>query len=980
MSVATSAPDFCPQCGEQLMPAMCKCRECGALLTREPGGPPQQHPARSTVPRPQSPSNLKSESTPQDGDRQQPVSTSAGPSRRLKKKPLPPCSSNPPQHRLDLASEIAAALKQKEPAGDVKSGIVLGNKKFDQLRLAVVDCDLADRDSIGECRHAIIKLAKSGDERAIKVIAVHARSPRKVLREAVAFGCGLIDQPQSVPVLIRLLGDSEPEVVTAAVKAFEKKSDKRAVRPLLALALHDSKRRGPAVECVIAMGADAVDPLHELLVDAPDDVCGMCAMALGRIGSPAAQAALIALLEHPVAATRAAAVEGLTRILKELDQTIDDDDERATRLRQKLIRSLIEAMSDKQPVVRAAAVRGIARFKDKRCAPRLIKLTFDPDTEVQRLAIEALANQSNPQAVARLLELLSAESPDLQSAAIKSLGRCGDSRAVPPLLDLLDREPSGQLEAILTSLARLHNDQSNPTLMALAICQDAKIRRQAVEALAHCPQESVQKLFRARLSGDADLEVRASAARALAREGNHSAISDLREAARYGASAVRVAAVKALGVIHHADCLRPLQEALDDPSAAVKYQASLALGKLGDPAAIPALRKLTDETDEMVRRGVETALAQLGESQRERRWLHWKSRLSRLGGYLIPTSALGMTAGSRTRWGLTAVVAAVAVGVGYYSWFGFGKSNINSEQVRGTVRSIAYSPSGRYLFTSRSFGAVEAWDLQTQQLALLKDAQATGNVIALPQPGQFAYARGADLCFTAVDRSAEQADEVLTGHSQRIEFVSVSPDRSHALTANRAGELARWDLHACELLNEIDCGYSISTAALGAGDQVVAVARPTRQLVILDAKSGAEIATYRSAHQLSRLAFHPTLPIVAGGDESGGLRLWNLKDGTATARWEAGIGVEVAIGELRYTPDGNSIISSNRSGIIQRWDPATGQSEVVTAIDTDQVEALSFSADGTRLAVGGLEDSAVWIIETAGYQLEKELDVDPVVP
>jgi HEAT repeat protein len=96
-------------------------------------------------------------------------------------------------------------------------------------------------------------------------------------------------QRRNVKGLIKALGDVEPEIRLAAVRALGALGDARAVEPLVAILEGggDSLLRQAAAEALGALGdARAVEPLTAALRDAVRAVRRAAAAALGRCGPP----------------------------------------------------------------------------------------------------------------------------------------------------------------------------------------------------------------------------------------------------------------------------------------------------------------------------------------------------------------------------------------------------------------------------------------------------------------------------------------------------------------------------------------------------------------------------------------------------------------------------------------------------------------------------------------------------------------------
>jgi HEAT repeat protein len=170
--------------------------------------------------------------------------------------------------------------------------------------------------------------------------------------------------------------------------------------------------------------------------------------------------------------------------------------------------------------------------------------------------------------------------------------------------------------------------------------QDARFRKQLVEALGAVGTPAVSHLIQAlrdrdrdvcvaacealgaigdrqavppliQALGDGDRGVRAAACGALGEIGDGQAVSPLIQALRDRDENVRVAACRALGAIGDRQAVPPLIQALGDGDWDVRAAACRALGEIGDPQALPHLIQALEDEDEYVRRAAREAVKRI---------------------------------------------------------------------------------------------------------------------------------------------------------------------------------------------------------------------------------------------------------------------------------------------------------------------------------------------------------------------------------
>jgi WD40 repeat protein len=137
-------------------------------------------------------------------------------------------------------------------------------------------------------------------------------------------------------------------------------------------------------------------------------------------------------------------------------------------------------------------------------------------------------------------------------------------------------------------------------------------------------------------------------------------------------------------------------------------------------------------------------------------------------------------------------------------------------------------------------------------------------------------------------------------------------------------------------------------AAIDHGGRWLAAGRGSGDVVIRDAKTGAELKTLATRTSITRIRFSPTGMFLALGDLQGNVRVWN------TLSWAASeplTKLEGPIYTLSWAPTGDRLAVSGTDRI-EVWDVANRVLE--KTIPTDQVTlALDFSPNGYTIAVAG---------------------------
>ena len=191
---------------------------------------------------------------------------------------------------------------------------------------------------------------------------------------------------------------------------------------------------------------------------------------------------------------------------------------------ERLVPTLVGAVRDKNPTVRAAAVFGLAKTQDEGARPALRSLLRDADHQVRLATITAYGVFGSSFFLTALEEIIKDDDRELQErvfAAI-SVGLIGGSTVSESMRQLLApsqyRDYPTQLKAALGYAVGLTRDPDNAPLIRALLGErtltDFRVRAYLVLSLGKCGDPSdVERLIE--YLGDEETQVRRSAAIAL---------------------------------------------------------------------------------------------------------------------------------------------------------------------------------------------------------------------------------------------------------------------------------------------------------------------------------------------------------------------------------------------------------------------------------------------------------------------------------
>lgn len=312
-----------------------------------------------------------------------------------------------------------------------------------------------------EVIQALVTLVKNSDEELSQIAAetlgnfgptaIESLANLLLQEESRQFATAALAQirrTETIPPLLSVVGDSKVAVRVAAIEALSSFHDSR-IPPVLVSALKDPATavrkeavRALGVRAYLDAELDLVNLLKPLLWDIRLEVCQSAAIALGRLKTDAAAAALFELLRSPttpiqlqIETVRALSWMETATALAYLHQTLIAElnntnypvcQEIVTvlgrvekpELKATTAEIAIDLLASSHPAVQSAGIKqslalGLGKLGDMRALDVLIKLLADPDNSVRLHSLSALKQLDGGEARQKLESLVKQDNLEL---------------------------------------------------------------------------------------------------------------------------------------------------------------------------------------------------------------------------------------------------------------------------------------------------------------------------------------------------------------------------------------------------------------------------------------------------------------------------------------------------------------------------------------------------------------------------------------
>ncbi|KAG9071637.1 WD repeats region domain-containing protein [Linnemannia hyalina] len=292
------------------------------------------------------------------------------------------------------------------------------------------------------------------------------------------------------------------------------------------------------------------------------------------------------------------------------------------------------------------------------------------------------------------------------------------------------------------------------------------------------------------------------------------------------------------------------------------------------------------------------------------------------------------------------------------------------------IQSCAFSPDGRTFATGLRNGNISIYDTTTwTRIRLFIGHETAVWSLAYSTTGLQLLSGSSDGTVRLWDGETDTTDRILKDHSEEVTAVAFSPSGMQFASASADKSVRLWDTRTGTVTFVIEHYGDVTEIAYSPDENNIAFCCLDAQVQVFDTRTGfLALGSGMNNEGYLCLKYSPNGQSIVSGDFFGDLQLWEVTTMMPRIEWK---GHSEDVNSVEFSPDGQWIVSGSDDKTVKVWSGDAATLVSVFTGHTDFITSVTFSPDGSLIASGsGDQTVRLWEVNSAAFGLDKDSAFD----
>jgi WD40 repeat protein/basic membrane lipoprotein Med (substrate-binding protein (PBP1-ABC) superfamily) len=276
------------------------------------------------------------------------------------------------------------------------------------------------------------------------------------------------------------------------------------------------------------------------------------------------------------------------------------------------------------------------------------------------------------------------------------------------------------------------------------------------------------------------------------------------------------------------------------------------------------------------------------------------------------------------------------------------------------ILSLAFDPSGKHLATASMDGTLRIWNVSLSQEWLSSPTDGYAGHIAFSPDGSLLAAGSGyqgKIRLWNLETGEETGFLTSAGHPGGVDAVTFSPDGAQLASVGVDDSLKIWDIDSGQLINlkeEVEIS-EVGDVMYSPDGSLLVISGSGTTFELLDAATLQKLAEFPNKDVADAIAFSPDGNLLASTTRSGVTRVWDLRteEEIQTLHVQSGW-----LADLTFNPDGDSLAIAGNDGTVSVWQLGDDQPRLTLRGNSAPVMGVAYSPNGSHIATASQDGSA----------------------